>query len=84
MDGWKTPTDGRTEGWTDANEKGISNTIDAASESNRGRWYRWFAPRVDFFRESRANSSEFIQSERATDEEALVFISRFVGIGGHV
>jgi hypothetical protein len=88
VDGWKTPTEGRmdgwTDGWNDANAKGIENTIDASSESNRGRWDRWFAPRVDFFKSQTRTRPSLSKANARLTKKLLFFISRFVGIGGHV
>ena len=78
MDGWKTPTEGRMNGWMER------CACEGNSEHNRcvvgiesravGSMVR---PARGLFQESNANPSEFIQSERATDEEALVFYFAF-------
>lgn len=75
MDGWKTPTEGRTDRCNDANEKGIESTIDASSESNRGWWYRWFAPRVDFFK-SHARTRPSLSKANARLTKKLLFLFR--------
>lgn len=77
--------DGRTDGRMDGCEREGNFEYDRRGVGIESRAVvSMVCPARGLFQESRANSSEFIQSERATDEEALVFISRFVGIGGHV
>ena len=63
MEGRVADADERKDG---REREGNSSAIAVPRRRNLGRWYRWFAPRVDFREEvSRRtrNPSEFIQSE---------------------
>lgn len=67
MEGRVADADERKDERKDGREReGNSSAIAVPRRRNLGRWYRWFAPRVDFREEvSRRtrNPSEFIQSE---------------------